>query len=459
MTDEHDNQPDAGPGSIDDLLAAMDEVDTSRPSQDEHGDDAGASRDAADATGGADDDANASDRDAGGTSDDAPVDDNPSLDDSPALEDDVPTDASGATVVDDLDWASDAPPEPGGAGAASPSGEPDAVDAVPESGETTLRPLTPEEAAADLGLAEDDLTAGAEPEPETVSDVQAVADDDDNLGLGDLPPAAEQSDDGEIGAADGTFADNFDVDAFLTEVTEAGTAAEASAAAAVEAERAAQAEAEEASRRQREEAARVAIARGDMPDLDDAPVGPARIDAAAAPRRSATVERSEVADDELGPGITVQFPSNDFPRPPAFRIRIPDEWLAVPVPDAEMAVRAAEPVDGFHPNVVVRVMRIPVTASPAETLLRATQPELLKPGIEVLSDEVRTEGPTPARRVLIKYAAPDATWVLARQLVVHVPAAERVSNLVSIVGTWAEASGEEMQQVIDGMVASLQIRP
>ena len=55
----------------------------------------------------------------------------------------------------------------------------------------------------------------------------------------------------------------------------------------------------------------------------------------------------------------LQYPSRDFPPPPAFRLRVPEGWVAVPVPEAQMAVRRPEPVEGFHPNVLVRIRRTP----------------------------------------------------------------------------------------------------
>src|SRR5262245_46974884 len=66
-----------------------------------------------------------------------------------------------------------------------------------------------------------------------------------------------------------------------------------------------------------------------------------------------------------------QFPSPDFPAAPAFWLRVPADWLAVPLPDAEMAVRAPAAVDGFHPNVVVRVRRVAASDTVTDDLFRS----------------------------------------------------------------------------------------
>ena len=43
------------------------------------------------------------------------------------------------------------------------------------------------------------------------------------------------------------------------------------------------------------------------------------------------------ASDDVEDDLVLQFPSPDFPAPPAFRLRVPASWRAVPVPEAEMA--------------------------------------------------------------------------------------------------------------------------
>src|SRR5829696_4427741 len=94
-------------------------------------------------------------------------------------------------------------------------------------------------------------------------------------------------------------------------------------------------------------------------------------------------------------GATVlRYPSPDFPPPPVLHLRVPVGWLAVPVPEAVVSVRRPEPVDGFHPNVLVRVRRTPTHGAVAEHLRRLAALDDGPAGMEVLADEVRTDGPT-----------------------------------------------------------------
>jgi hypothetical protein len=156
--------------------------------------------------------------------------------------------------------------------------------------------------------------------------------------------------------------------------------------------------------------------------------------------------------------LIVQYPSADFPPPPAFRLVIPADWEAVPYPDAEMAVRSREPVAGFHPNVVVRVLRTPATATPADDLERAVSSERQRPGVEVALDEALTEGGPPSRRMVLRYLAPDATLLESHHLSIYVPATEHVAMVVSAVGTWAAASPDAVRDGVRSIVESLLVR-
>ena len=153
--------------------------------------------------------------------------------------------------------------------------------------------------------------------------------------------------------------------------------------------------------------------------------------------------------------LVVQFPSDDFPAPPAFRLAIPREWEAVPMPDAELAVRSREPVAGFHPNVVVRVRRLAASGTPDEDLVRAVQSEHGRPGVEIAADEARTDGTTPVRRMVIRYVAPDATLLESVHLAVYVPATAHVASVVSATGTWAAGSPADVAAAVTATVDSL----
>lgn len=162
--------------------------------------------------------------------------------------------------------------------------------------------------------------------------------------------------------------------------------------------------------------------------------------------------------DQPSEPLVVQFPSDDFPPPPAFRLAIPSDWEAVPMPDAEMAVRSRVPDAGFHANVVVRVRRIAATEHAADDLARALGNEAARPGVEVVADEVRSDGPTPARRIVIRYLAPDATLLESHHLAVYVPASSHVANIVSAVGTWAAAAPADVRAAVQATVESLMIK-
>jgi hypothetical protein len=153
----------------------------------------------------------------------------------------------------------------------------------------------------------------------------------------------------------------------------------------------------------------------------------------------------------------LQFPSPDFPAPPAFWLRVPADWLAVPVPDAEMAVRAPTAVDGFHPNVVVRVRRVAASETVTDDLFRAVAVGETADGVEVISEEVRADLDTPARWLLVRFRGPDGRVLLARHLLVYVPSDGRVASVVTAVGTIPASAAAELGPQMDRLVGSLRL--
>ena len=127
-------------------------------------------------------------------------------------------------------------------------------------------------------------------------------------------------------------------------------------------------------------------------------------------------------------------------------------WVAVPVPDAEMAVRRPEPVDGFLANVLVRVRRTP-PRRPSTTTSGPSSRSTPRPTTwRCSADEVAADVTTPVRRVAVRFPGPTGGCCVARHLLVYVPATEHVANIVSVVGTWPEAApagvAEEMEAVV-----------
>ena len=47
--------------------------------------------------------------------------------------------------------------------------------------------------------------------------------------------------------------------------------------------------------------------------------------------------------------------------------------------------------------------------------------------------------------------------LLARQLLVYVPATEQVANIVSVVATWPESAGPTVAEELEAVVASLRL--
>ena len=163
------------------------------------------------------------------------------------------------------------------------------------------------------------------------------------------------------------------------------------------------------------------------------------------------------ADERTDAGIVLQYPSQDFPAPPAIRLRVPDTWLAVPVPDAVLAVRDPAAVDGFHPNVLVRVRRAAARDTVVEDLLRTATLDDAPNGLEVVAEEVRADLATPARWLLVRFRGPDGRGMLARHLLVYVPVSEHVASIVSVVGTIPASAAAELGPQMDRIVGSLRL--
>src|SRR5262245_11138028 len=161
--------------------------------------------------------------------------------------------------------------------------------------------------------------------------------------------------------------------------------------------------------------------------------------------------------DGTEPDRVLQFPSPDFPAAPAFWLRVPADWLAVPLPDAEMAVRAPVAVNGFHPNVVVRVRRVAASDSVTDDLFRSVAVGETSDGVEVISEEVRADLETPARWLLVRFRGPDGRILLARHLLVYVPGGPRVANVVTAVGTMPASEAATVGPQIDRIVGSLRL--
>lgn len=156
-------------------------------------------------------------------------------------------------------------------------------------------------------------------------------------------------------------------------------------------------------------------------------------------------------------GLVLQFPSSDFPPPPVFRLRVPGDWLAVPVPDALMAVRRPDDVDGFHPNVLVRARRVLAAADPGAALAELAAAETVPAGMELMGEGVAPDGPTPARWIQVRVHGPDGFVLQARHLLIYVPASAHVANVLSVVGTWPDGAAEAIGREVIDVVGSLRL--
>lgn len=333
-------------------------------------------------------------------------------------------------------------PEPAPADVASPQrAEPDPLAGDPPTIDDLFATIEHEEAVAAADEPDDDeadhhVSADEPPEPDDdqsngdqsddVSDDAAPELDDEAQPDGDEP----DHDPGDVSARD----DAGDDEDLIALADEAVTRFADESAAADERERtdAAAAAAAEAERRAR-----------------------------AAPtiaETAAVVDPADPSGAAADPGgLVLQFPSRDFPPPPVFRIRVPNGWLAVPVPEAEMAVRHPQTFDGFHPNVLVRVRRAAASPTIRDDLRRVAGLEDAPEGMEVLSDDVQTEITTPARWLLVRFPGPGGVVLRARHLLVYVTATEHVANIVSVAGTWPEAAGDDIAAQVDGVVGSLRL--
>jgi hypothetical protein len=170
-------------------------------------------------------------------------------------------------------------------------------------------------------------------------------------------------------------------------------------------------------------------------------------------------EDPEIAELFASPtaDLVLQFPSRDFPAPPAFSLRVPAGWLAVPVAEAEMAVRDPQAVDGFHPNVLVRVRRTAASDDVTDELFRSVAFGDAPEGLEVISEDVRADLDTPARWLLVAVRGPGGQALLARHLLVYVRANEHVASIVTAVGTFPASAAAELGPRMDGIVGSLRL--
>lgn len=189
------------------------------------------------------------------------------------------------------------------------------------------------------------------------------------------------------------------------------------------------------------------------PGPEPEPAAPTAPPAVAPPAADRTIGDGAGDDDEL----VLQFPSQDFPPPPVFRLRVPQGWLAVPVPDALMAVRRPDAIDDFHPNVLVRSRRIMSAPEPGLALAELAELETVPEGMELLGQGVAPEGATPARWVEIRFAGPQEAVLRARHLLVYVPATLHVANVLSVVGTWPDEADDDIGRDVTAIVGSLRL--
>lgn len=163
-----------------------------------------------------------------------------------------------------------------------------------------------------------------------------------------------------------------------------------------------------------------------------------------------------VTDDD---GLLLEYPSDDFPGPSPFRVRVPSGWTGLVTADADLAVAQPDVVGRFRPNVIVKVHRVPrpAAAQPDVDLdVLLTDDEQL-PGVEIVEDERREGGEAPARRRLLRYDGPENVRLRARRLLVYVPLAGNAADVVSAVGTYPDDADPEVAAAVDGVVDSLKV--
>jgi hypothetical protein len=157
------------------------------------------------------------------------------------------------------------------------------------------------------------------------------------------------------------------------------------------------------------------------------------------------------ADDTV-----VQYPSSTFPAAPDFWLRVPARWTAVPVADAEMAMRDPVAVDGFHVNVIVRVHRVAATETVTDALVHSVALGDAG-GMEVIDEEVHVEPDTAARWLLVRFRGPNGQVLLARHLLVCLPAGGPVAHVVTAVGTFPASVAGVLGPRMDRIVGSLRL--
>lgn len=153
-------------------------------------------------------------------------------------------------------------------------------------------------------------------------------------------------------------------------------------------------------------------------------------------------------------GVTVGFPSADFPGPIPFRLRIPSAWRGFEVAEASLAVGSEEVVGRVRPSVVVRTHRITRSADPEIDLATLVAGDDLLPGVEVRADEYRA-GPPAARWRHLRHDGPENVSVVTIRLLVLVPFGARLAEVISAVGTVAAGAPHEVRQEVEDVVESL----
>ena len=155
----------------------------------------------------------------------------------------------------------------------------------------------------------------------------------------------------------------------------------------------------------------------------------------------------------LLPDLVVQYPSADFPAPPMVRLTVPREWEAVPQPDAVMAVRSAAAIDGYRPNVAVRVHAMPASELNVDRPKAFDTPE----EFELVDDQGRDFGGMPARASTVRHAVA-GRLLQARRFVVLVSGTEHVAHAVSVTGTYPATSPLDVVEQVNAIVESLLVQ-
>lgn len=153
----------------------------------------------------------------------------------------------------------------------------------------------------------------------------------------------------------------------------------------------------------------------------------------------------------------VQHPSPDFPPAPAFRLEIPDDWVALAATSAEMAVSSPEPIDGFHTNVIVTARRVPPPGDPAAALAITVGQELEAAGYDVIESRGFADGRTPAHAATVRFTTDGGIAVEAHQLHVYVPSSGRCAHVLSATGTVPCSAPDDLRAGLMKVVRSLRV--